>query len=406
MSLEIAAAAAALVAASALAAALRRSFPGAGAAWSGRYLWDGALFSWAAAAMLGIVNAMTAAGDGPSLSVALAAFLLAFGTLRFFTTSSGESGEAPRRPLILSVLGAGAFSALWYAGIVPSVWTALDDVQWSYGAGTVTVQQLLRGGLAVTLAFGIALGAASAVESWLLADVAPEQKSSRKLAASVLRIMLAFSAVSLGLAAVGVDITALSIVGAAAGVGVGFGLRHLASNYTSSYVILTEGTVRVGDVVKIGAVEGRVTQIASRYTVVGAGGGREVIVPNDMVVNSRVENLTLQDRLTMLTTVVRVRSSVSPAELRDPVEQAVTGVPRVLADPAPQLHLNDLAQGQLELSLVYWIADPENGQASVKSEVNLALLEVLRQLPVELGPRPYSIDLHGCGTAQLSDLRD
>ena len=86
-------------------------------------------------------------------------------------------------------------------------------------------------------------------------------------------------------------LTALSVLGGAIGVGIGFGLQKLAANYISGFVILAERSLRIGDMVKVDSFEGRITDISTRYTVIRALNGRESIVPNEMLITQRVENL-------------------------------------------------------------------------------------------------------------------
>src|SRR6185436_15581909 len=103
-----------------------------------------------------------------------------------------------------------------------------------------------------------------------------------------------------------VDLTALSVLGGAGGVGLGFGLQKLASNYVSGFVILLERSLRIGDNVKVDSFEGRITDIKTRYTLIRAGNGRESIVPNEMLITQRVENLSLADQKVAISSMVQV----------------------------------------------------------------------------------------------------
>ena len=94
------------------------------------------------------------------------------------------------------------------------------------------------------------------------------------------------------LSAVGIDLTALSVFSGAIGVGIGFGLQKLASNYVSGFVILAERRLRIGDNVKVDSFEGRILDINTRYSVIRSPAGRESIVPNELMVINRVENLS------------------------------------------------------------------------------------------------------------------
>ena len=118
--------------------------------------------------------------------------------------------------------------------------------------------------------------------------------------------LMVFFGLIIAMSAVGIDLTALSVLGGAVGVGIGLGLQKLAANYVSGFVILTERSMRIGDNVRVDNFEGRITNINARYTVVRSSAGRESIVPNEMMITQRVENLSLADPRVWLSTVVSV----------------------------------------------------------------------------------------------------
>ena len=214
--------------------------------------------------------------------------------------------------------------------------------------------------------------------------------SLRKVAANALRSVLLLVGLLFALSAVGVDLTALSVLGGALGVGLGFGLQKLASNYVSGFVILFERSLRIGDMVKVDGFEGRITDIRTRYTVIRALNGRESIVPNEMLITQRVENASLADPKVLLTTLVQVAYGTDVQALRPKIDAVVRAVPRVLADPAPAVQLSEFAADGMTLTVLFWIMDPENGQGSVRSDVNLAVLALFEAEGVEI-PFPQRV---------------
>jgi small-conductance mechanosensitive channel len=180
------------------------------------------------------------------------------------------------------------------------------------------------------------------------------------------------------------------VLGGAVGVGLGFGLQKIAANYVSGFVILAERSLRIGDMVKVDGFEGRITDIATRYTVIRALNGREAIVPNEMLITQRVENSSLADPKVALNTTVQVAYGTDLTLLRPALEAAVAGVGRVMKDPAPAMQLSAFAADGLELLIAFWIADPENGAGGVRSDVNLAILACLEQQGIEI-PYPQRV---------------
>ena len=142
--------------------------------------------------------------------------------------------------------------------------------------------------------------------------------------------------------------------------------------------------------VKVDGLEGRISDIRTRYTVIRALNGRESIVPNEMLITQRIENSSLADPKVSITTVLQVAYGTDLARLMPALTQAVAAVPRVIADPAPIVLLSQFAADGLELSINFWITDPENGQGNVKSDVNLMLLKTLDALSVSI-PFPQRV---------------
>jgi small-conductance mechanosensitive channel len=278
---------------------------------------------------------------------------------------------------------------LWITGLLPLLLDELDDVHWKIGASRISARNLLEGGVTAVLVMVVALWISAALEARLLHGSAGSL-STRKMAANALRALLLFVGLMVAMSAVGIDLTALGVLGGALGVGIGLGLQKLASNYVSGFVILAERSMRIGDVVKVDGFEGRITDISTRYTMIRALNGRESIVPNEMMITQRVENCSLADPNVALNTVLQVAYGTDLDALIPQLVQAVAAVPRVLAEPRPGVQLSNFAADGLELTIGFWIADPHLGAGGVRSDVNLALLRTLDQLGVEI-PFPQRV---------------
>jgi small-conductance mechanosensitive channel len=278
---------------------------------------------------------------------------------------------------------------LWITGVLPLVLVELDNIQWKIGATRISVRNVLEGTITATVVLVVALWVSAALEQRLI-EGATDNLSIRKMAANALRAVLLFVGLMFALSAAGIDLTALGVLGGALGVGIGFGLQKLAANYISGFVILAERSVRIGDTVKVDGFEGRITDIKTRYTVIRALNGRESIVPNEMLITSRVENSSLADPQVALTTVVQVAYGTDVVALAPRLVTVVAAVPRVLADPAPSVQLSAFAPDGLELTIPFWIIDPHNGLGNVRSAVNLALLKALNEAGVAI-PFPQRV---------------
>jgi small-conductance mechanosensitive channel len=279
---------------------------------------------------------------------------------------------------------------LWVTGISPMVLDAMDDVTWKIGNAHVTLRNVVEGTVTAGIVLVLALWVSAALERKLLQNASGHDLSLRKIAATLVRTVLLFVGLMFALSAVGIDLTALSVLGGAIGVGLGFGLQKIAANYISGFVILAERSVRIGDMVKVDGFEGRITDIRTRYTVIRSLGGREAIIPNETLITTRVENSSLADPRVMVQTNVQVAYGTDVKALQPKLQAKVAGVARVLGDPAPSVQLAAFSADGMDLTINFWIRDSENGTGNVKSDVNLAVLEVLDAEGVEI-PFPQRV---------------
>jgi small-conductance mechanosensitive channel len=368
-----------------------------GSTWFGDRIVDGALFP--ALALLGALAARWAVQHFWRAEVPLAVFKLVVPilmslavirlTVRVLRITFPESYLMRVVERSVSWL-AWIAVVLWVTGVLPLVMQELDDIKWKIGATQVSVSNIIQGAVSAVLVLMLALWVSSVLEARLLAG-ATDNIGIRKMAANALRAILLFVGLIFALSAAGIDLTALGVLGGALGVGIGFGLQKLAANYVSGFVILAERSMRIGDLVKVDGFEGRITDISTRYTVIRALNGREAIVPNEMMITQRVENSSLADPKVLMTTVVQVAYGTDLDSLMPQLAAAVARVPRVVDEPAVQL--TSFAADGLELTVAFWIADPQNGQGNVRSGVNLAILRTLNEAGIDI-PFPQRVVRH------------
>ena len=162
------------------------------------------------------------------------------------------------------------------------------------------------------------------------------------------------------------------------GVGLGLGLQKLAANYVSGFVILLERSVRIGDQVRISGLEGRITDIKTRYTLIRDAAGRECVLPNEMMVSEKVENLSRAHGRVLLQIHVTIDYASDVPAAQACLVEACSRASSVLKSPPPQAHLLNLGADGLEMTLAFWVDEVESAWISVKSEVNVLVLEALK----------------------------
>ena len=280
-------------------------------------------------------------------------------------------------------------AVLWIVGLLPAVLAEMDSIRFSFGKSQISLRGVVEGVLSSGVVLVLALWISATVERRILRQTVTDL-SLRKVAANTLRAVLLFVGLLFALSAVGVDLTALSVLGGALGVGLGFGLQKVAANYVSGFLILFERSLRIGDNVKIDNFEGRITDIKTRYTLVRANNGREAIVPNEQLISQRVENLSQADRKFNISTNIVVGYDSDVAQVQRILCEAAVAQPRVMQEPRPVAYLVAFPSDGIEFSLNFWISDPDAGQNNVRSDVNVALLQGLRTAGVDI-PYPQRV---------------
>ncbi len=279
---------------------------------------------------------------------------------------------------------------LWVSGLLPIVLEELDQIHWKVGSSNLSVRNIIEGGLTAGAVLILTLWISSAIEARLLRSATGGRLSLRKAISNAIRALLMFVGLLVALSTVGIDLTALSVLGGAVGVGIGLGLQRLAANYVSGFVILAERSMRIGDNVRVDNFEGRITDINARYTLIRSLAGRESIVPNEMLITNRVENLSLADSKVWQSTVVSVGYDSDVTLVGRLLTEAAMSEARVLRDPAPNAALSAFGADGLEFTLGYWIADPENGQLNLRSLINIKILAALREHNISI-PFPQRV---------------
>ncbi len=210
----------------------------------------------------------------------------------------------------------------------------------------------------------------------------------RVMLTKLLRAVLVLFALLVALPAVGIDLTALSVFGGALGVGLGFGLQKIASNYISGFIILLDRSVKIGDQVSVDNRVGEVTAMTSRYVVVRSLDGAEAIIPNETMITSTVVNHSYSDSKVCVTIPVQIsyRSDLDAAT--QVLVEAARAHPRALQDPAPGVLIMAFADNGINLELGVWIDDPEHGKATLRSDIYRVVWREFQARNIEI-PYPH-----------------
>ena len=352
----------------------------------GRGVVDGVLFPMAALALAYVAQVVFLKHQTPLLFKLAIPVLLSLALIRL--CARVLMAVFPVSPLaqlterLISWLAWGV-AVLWITDLLPLVAQELEQIKLNFGKVRLDLRTLLEGVLSCGLVLVLSLWVSATIEQRLLARTVSDL-SMRKVAANLLRAVLLLVGLLFALSAVGVDLTALSVLGGAFGVGLGLGLQKLAANYVSGFVVLVERSVRIGDYIKVDGLEGRVTDIKTRYTLLRDPSGRESIIPNEMLLTQRVDNLSLSDPQIAVNCSFTLGTEVDIAKVQALLCQAALQSERVLRDPEPQAFLSKVDAAGLEFTVVSWVSDPEAGYLKTRSQINTAVMLALRQAGIEL----------------------
>ena len=283
-------------------------------------------------------------------------------------------------------------AVLWFTGLWGPLMAELDSWQFMLGKTRISVTHVFEVVFTSGMVLVLALWLSATLEQRVLSR-AFDDLSMRKVAANAMRVLLLLIGTLFALSSLGFDLTTLSVIGGALGVGIGFGLQKLAANYVSGFVILLERSLRIGDFVRVDGFEGRVTDIKTRYTLVRAGNGSESVVPNELLLTQRVENLSLESRHLLQTCTFWVGLESDVQRVQTLLVEAALGAQWVLSSPEPLALLAEVAPQGLKFNLNFWMEDPVNGQSLTRSRVNIAALSALRAAGVLLVHSPQEVVL-------------
>ncbi|MDO9233648.1 MAG: mechanosensitive ion channel [Methylotenera sp.] len=275
--------------------------------------------------------------------------------------------------------------ALHLTGLLPDILNALETIEFNIGKNPVNLLIILQGLLTILVTIFAAMWLSRFVEKKLL-HIDHLNANTRVVLTKVLRVFLLFIAVLIALSAVGLDLTLLSVFGGALGVGLGFGLQRIASNYVSGFILLMDKSIQIGHVVTIDVHYGVIRDLRTRYLVLQKLDGTEVIIPNETLIINPVINHSFLDRNTRVLLLIQVAYQSDLDLTLKLLLKAAELHPRVLVTPEPNALVKGFADNGIDLTLSVWIADAENGTATLQSEIYLTIWRLFKENDISI---PY-----------------
>ena len=298
-----------------------------------------------------------------------------------------------RNPFLTRAIAGTAWTiaALHILGILTPILKFLDGLKLHLGSLNLSILALVQG----LLYLAVLLWAASLLSRFIedrLEKSTSLTPSVAVLTGKLVRILLFVTAFFLAISSVGIDLTVFAVFGGVFGVGLGFGLQKVVSNFVSGIILLLDKSIKPGDVISIGETYGWVKSLNARYVSLDTRDGIEHLIPNEELIIQRVENWSYSNSRIRLRIPIGIHYQ---ANVRLAIEQCIEAAainPRILENPPPQCLLRGFGDSSVDLEIRAWINDPQNGLANVESEIMLEVWDRFHQHNIEI-PYPQR-DVH------------
>jgi potassium-dependent mechanosensitive channel len=341
-----------------------------------------------------LAYALTAAGEGLTRATFGSGEVIAFGKRVFLFLAALELVRKVLPPGFLKLMGRYVLlpvMALHALGVLDEVTTRLDAAQVNLGNIQFTALALIRGLIAGSLLFWLGSWSNRQSAGYIKAqeDLRP---ATRELAIKATEVAIFGASFLLLMSIMGIDLTAVAVLGGALGVGIGLGLQQIAANFVSGIILLLEGQTTVGDYVELdGGEKGTIVKMTARACILETFDGKWIVVPNEHFITTRVVNYSDQGSANRYEAVFSVGYETDINLVPDIIERAVAKLPFVLQAPdGPDCELRGFGESSVDFAVEYWVSGIDDGKNKYGSPVLFAIWNALKEAGIEM-PYPHRI---------------
>ena len=292
------------------------------------------------------------------------------------------------RPLgKLVAFGIWAYVALTLLGLTDNAAMLLEAVGFQIGNFRLSLLLIVKMVFFVGVLLWVAIGLGNFVDRRLqgVEDLTP---SLAVLIGKVLKIVLIVAATLLGLSGLGIDLTIFAVFSGAIGVGIGFGLQKVVSNFISGIIILMDQSIKPGDTITLGETFGWIRELRARFVSVVTRDGKEYLIPNEDFIKHEFINWSFTDALVRLDVEFGVSYDSNPHEVSALAIEAAAACPRVYTGKTPVCWLTGFGDSSLDFVLRFWINDPREGLTNIRGKVLLAVWDAFKERGINI-PFPH-----------------
>ena len=280
------------------------------------------------------------------------------------------------------------FVAASVLGIADDIATTLDEIGFEFGDVRLSLLRIFQAVLFIGVLMWVAFAGGNFLDR-RIQNVEELTPSLRVLLGKILRISFIVFAVMIAMQSLNFDLTALTVLSGAVGVGIGFGLQKVVSNFISGIIILLDQSIKPGDTITLGDTFGWIRELRARFVSVITRDGREYLIPNEDFITTQVVNWSFSDKFVRLDVPFGVSYNSDPHEVTRLAIEAAASVERVDANlRTPVCWMTEFGDSSINFVLRFWIDDPQGGLTNIRGKVLLALWDIFKEHGISI-PFPH-----------------
>ena len=274
-------------------------------------------------------------------------------------------------------------------GVVSNFQMYLHSIEFYFAEQDFTLLLVIESIFGVFIAIIVAMTVARFVENQVMKIKNQSLRINQKIILiKIFKIFLYLTAIIIVLTGLGIDLSFLTVFGGAFGLGLAFGFQKIASNYVSGFLLLSDESIRVGDMLQIGSDHGIVVAIKSRYTALRRLDGVEILIPNEKLLTDEITNLTFSNTTVKLPLDLQISYESSIDKAIEIILIVCAKESRVIEEPKPNVYVKEFADSGINLHVSCYVTDPDKGFMGLKSDMYRAIFKEFMNNEIEI-PYPH-----------------
>lgn len=274
-------------------------------------------------------------------------------------------------------------------GVVAKFQMYLHSIEFYFAEQDFTLLLVIESIIGVFIAIIVAMTVARFVENQVMKIKNQSLRINQKIILiKIFKIFLYLIAIIIVLTGLGIDLSFLTVFGGAFGLGLAFGFQKIASNYVSGFLLLSDESIRVGDMLQIGSDHGIVVAIKSRYTALRRLDGVEILIPNEKLLTDEITNLTFSNTTVKLPLDLQISYESSIDKAIEIILIVCAKESRVIEEPKPNVYVKEFADSGINLHVSCYVTDPDKGFMGLKSDMYRAIFKEFMNNEIEI-PYPH-----------------